>query len=526
MSQDSSTAETAYRPPDPLTNADALPPAQSTSSLKRRVSQSSFTCPGDSISRKRMKEASPEGDDKATGTESGAPDASANFVEVLAEELQCGCCSELVYNPLLVMPCQHFFCGSCVVLWVRHGGTSCPACRGLATVAMPFRALQTVIDSLLRAAPHKARTERERQQADEVYKSGHSIRIPPPREASPPPDMDRSTEYVHPCPHCVANNPYDWRCPQPIPDPASDLEHAWHVDDGTPPGHGHCGNCENLLATRAPTTTRCDLCLVSFCGIGVQERCNALPIMSQHPHNLATHTDLIQSAEVYDCFDGNTVETEIMLEYVEAQGLSPRHIYREIVQHIQKQPRGFQALIDLDLFSDIHAVAPSAENNPEAARNRICRPCAAEVFLWGLRDWWIRERQKGFVEGSVMNRKDCPEGSSCILQKDDIAHAQEFNHIFAPREPEEPVTAAAPVPVVEAPVVDPAPAVPPRIPTPAPASSAVTPAASHPLPLPLAASSSATSLSFLLNVDEDVAMPSPPEFRPPTPDMIVDTLQL
>ena len=42
---------------------------------------------------------------------------------------------------------------------------------------MPFRGLQSVIDTLLRAAPYKARTEREKQQADEVYKSGHSLRV-------------------------------------------------------------------------------------------------------------------------------------------------------------------------------------------------------------------------------------------------------------------------------------------------------------------------------------------------------------
>jgi E3 ubiquitin-protein ligase CHFR len=52
--------------------------------------------------------------------------------------------------------------------------------------------------------------------------------------------------------------------------------------------------------------------------------------MSQHPHNMAALADLIQSADVYDCFDGNTVEVEIMLEYLEAQGLTPRHIYREV----------------------------------------------------------------------------------------------------------------------------------------------------------------------------------------------------
>lgn len=44
---------------------------------------------------------------------------------------------------------------------------------------MPFRALQPVIDSLLRSAPHKARTQRERDQADEVYRSGVVLEVPP-----------------------------------------------------------------------------------------------------------------------------------------------------------------------------------------------------------------------------------------------------------------------------------------------------------------------------------------------------------
>lgn len=33
------------------------------------------------------------------------------LAEDLAEELQCGCCAELVYKPVVVMPCEHFFCG-------------------------------------------------------------------------------------------------------------------------------------------------------------------------------------------------------------------------------------------------------------------------------------------------------------------------------------------------------------------------------------------------------------------------------
>lgn len=291
--------------------------------------------------------------------------------------------------------------------------------------------------------------------------------------------MNRSTEYVHPCPHCGPNNPYEWRCPQPIPDPSTDLEHAWHIDDGVPPGHASCGNCENLLALRAPTTTRCDLCLVSFCGIGVQDRCIALPILSQHPHNLSTLPDLIQSSDVYDCFDGNTVEVDIMLEYLETQRLTPRHIYREIIQDLQKRPQGFLKLIELELFNEIHAVPAGIEPNADAPRNRACRLCAAEIFLWGLKDWWIKERAKGFLEESIMKRKDCPDLNLCIRQKDDPAHAREFNHVFLIRDiTPDPPPANAPV-------------APSRSPTPQPLEP---PNPQPPIP---------ASLSFLLNDVED-----------------------
>lgn len=52
--------------------------------------------------------------------------------------------------------------------------------------------------------------------------------------------------------------------------------------------------------------------------------------MSQHPQGLSDLGDLIQCGEVYECFDHNTVEVDIMLDYITAQGLTPRHIYREV----------------------------------------------------------------------------------------------------------------------------------------------------------------------------------------------------
>ena len=75
-------------------------------------------------------------------------------------------------------------------------------------------------------------------------------------------------------------------------------------------------------------------------------------------------------------------------------------------------------MIDLELFVDNHNVSPGVDPDPNAPRNRICRLCASEILLWGLRDWWVRERQKGFLEEDIMARKDCAEGQACSRQKD------------------------------------------------------------------------------------------------------------
>ena len=116
---------------------------------------------------------------------------------------------------------------------------------------------------------------------------------------------------------------------------------------------------------------------------------------------------------------------------------TPRHIYREvssstlhgscynckllvlqIVVHIQSQQNGFKALFESELFVDIHGVAAGVDPNPDAPRNKICRLCATEVLLFGLKEWWIRERRKGFVDERVSCRKDCLEGTACTKQKD------------------------------------------------------------------------------------------------------------
>lgn len=135
-----------------------------------------------------------------------------------------------------------------------------------------------------------------------------------------------------------------------------------------------------------------------------------------------------------------------MLDYLTAQNFTPRHIYRDvrvklsfitnsrdlhtgifqIIAMVSRTPRGFQPLFELELFMDVHAVSGGVDPDPTAPRQRICRICATEVLLWGLREWWVQERQKGFLEEHIMKRPDCPEGGGCSRQKD---HGV-FNPVF------------------------------------------------------------------------------------------------
>jgi E3 ubiquitin-protein ligase CHFR len=79
------------------------------SALKRRASPS-FEGLDDDTSRKRLKEEdvvnliNVESHDNILATQD-------TLADNLAQELNCGCCSELCYRPVVVSPCQHFFCG-------------------------------------------------------------------------------------------------------------------------------------------------------------------------------------------------------------------------------------------------------------------------------------------------------------------------------------------------------------------------------------------------------------------------------
>lgn len=119
MPPDYSRSPSESASPSPLTGgsqSDSRPYASSSTdgTLKRRASPS-FEDVQEESSRKRLKD---DYQDMPVGGSNGAGEAATNIdggelVNELEQELQCACCSALVYRPVIVAPCQHFFCGRC-----------------------------------------------------------------------------------------------------------------------------------------------------------------------------------------------------------------------------------------------------------------------------------------------------------------------------------------------------------------------------------------------------------------------------
>lgn len=225
---------------------------------------------------------------------------------------------------------------------------NCPACRSPVSSIVPSRAIQSLIDTYLRCVPSRARVAREKEQADEIYAAGQGIpvgpyvvlevsslrlesQVPAVRARSPdivaPMDNDA---YYRPCPHCPSANDFNWACPEPIIDPSVDPNRARLLTDGIPPGHAKCGNCEHLHATRAPTTSRCDFCFQSFCGLVSPTRCHAKRIGEARPGGVETLPDILVNTDVYNAFGINAVEFDYMLDYLREHDINPRFIYAEV----------------------------------------------------------------------------------------------------------------------------------------------------------------------------------------------------
>ena len=100
-------------PSDNHNQAEPLPasPTSSTASLKRPAGdmEDERDSQPESSNKRRKRESVSGGDDSGDGTD------AARLVRDMEVELSCPCCSALCYNPVIALPCQHYFCGRSVI---------------------------------------------------------------------------------------------------------------------------------------------------------------------------------------------------------------------------------------------------------------------------------------------------------------------------------------------------------------------------------------------------------------------------
>ncbi|KZT51126.1 hypothetical protein CALCODRAFT_512892 [Calocera cornea HHB12733] len=538
-------------------------------------------------------------------------DVGADVLDGLEAELGCACCAGLLYRPAILQPCNHTFCASCVVSWVRNGGTACPTCRSPSDSIHQARFLQGLVDLLIRFRPEAERSAKEREEADAIWLPGQLLPVPPgrPRHVSPPP---LPLNLARPCPHCARNNGLGFHCPVPIPDPALvPRDQAWDIEArGAPAGHGFCSGCDELYAVGAPTSMGCSFCRSGYCGYSVAQTCILPRVGSpQMPRHMDTIAKLLECDELYDAFSHNSIEVDLLIDYLHTRSGGLNSVLRSILEYTKAQPEGLAALSFLGMegigdlnrhngmdddsgsehesdsdddegepevhpapplpsddghdhptqnanrHGDEHPELPSSESQEEQADmdddsdnggsdmdvddsfiprqpagaapaaisipatapvnaaaqapvaqqpsllfTRICRDCAEGVFMWGIFDWWIRERRAvdGAIPSEVRAKPDCVNGRRCE-QQGDVSHCKEFNHICNP-------IPLQPVPIISAPErVEPAPqpaSLPPSLPTAVPSPHSV-----HFPPMP--------SSDPAEQIVEDMLLPS----MPPAPAM-------
>lgn len=101
-------------PGDSTNIVEPLPasPTSSTASLKRPAGDmdDERDIQPETSNKRRKRESVGGGAD-----ESGGGTDAARLVKEMEVELGCPCCSALCYNPVIALPCQHYFCGRSVV---------------------------------------------------------------------------------------------------------------------------------------------------------------------------------------------------------------------------------------------------------------------------------------------------------------------------------------------------------------------------------------------------------------------------
>ena len=303
------------------------------------------------------------------------PAAAGDEEEEGEKHLVCGICQDLLYRPVSAQPCLHNFCSACYSSWMVRSD-NCPECRQAVRMVARNHLLASIVDEFVLKHPHKQREAAERARMDGEDKIGNEpTRVGSKRRRDDESDAsdDYSDDEDDPGAHGI--HPAAWMGMHPA-------LVAAHI------GAGHvqispCACCDR--GTPAPL--------------------------------LASLRDKPASALPARCC-GNPVERQILLEYLQQQGISTDAMLQDCLG------RAAAGTFELATSSGGAAVAVDA---------RICHACWDAVFST-LCYQYRAAIPAASLPAAITSRQDCWYGRDCRTQRSKPTHAERLNHICQPME--------------------------------------------------------------------------------------------
>lgn len=454
------------KPPEGLTREDPLPSASSANFIiknpaltveastshaaagKEKDSDTTQVDKNDlepeSKKRKRVEDVPHTSSTDASGPSAGAcasvvskQHPAANKADKMEESLTCIICQDLLYDCISLQPCMHTFCAACYSGWMERS-SQCPTCRCRVERIRKNHILNNLVEAYLLQHPEKCRSEEDRKSMDSRNKITQDMRQPA-IEGSYSEDSDYlydfsdndsdssdTSQSVVKCRQCpgyksdirhvlVTSSSGNWF---PVlsnseqPSTSTDVSSAPQPYSCPPLApHLFCACCFKPMPDRRSESNTPDNKFELQCTVCQQYFCHMYWVCSRVDCHgcLARFSDLNLTDRCLDgVFNNNSYESEILQNYLDAQGKTWRDVLKESLQGLQD---GTYSVTD-----------------PRISANTVlCFGCGRRNFKELVYQYRVKIPACD-LPTAVTSRPDCYWGRNCRTQVK-AHHARNFNHI-------------------------------------------------------------------------------------------------
>lgn len=329
-------------------------------------------------------------------------------VDDIGEELQCGICGDILYLPVALIPCLHAFCAPCYSQWMEESNT-CPHCRDEVSSIRKNHQISNLVQKYLDKHPDKKRSDEEIIELNSM----NTLTDDKLRELA---DSDNSNNSNYSNNHNIFNNTIPFI-------PQAPLFYA--------PRNNTCRECQTpgrdgFICSNIQTHVTCTACrtyfpLRGFAGCGRAQRClycsdfyceqyfGSCP--QSNNIRFVKLKDHIMSEIPQDAFGKNSVERDILCDYLTSKGLSVQSVFLSICSKLDNREMNLRL-----------------GNAPVQCSDYCCTKCANTVF-----EKLIYEYRKSIPNSdfplNVRNKPNCDYGKECWTASRNLSHAQRYNHI-------------------------------------------------------------------------------------------------